>query len=277
MLAATVHGQDGGGQDEGGRPLVIAHGLYGAGRNWGAIAKRLAQDGRRVICPDMRNHGASPWDGVHDYPAMAADLTGLIAAEAGGVADVLGHSMGGKAAMALALLHPGRVGRLIVADIAPVAYGHAGAQRAIVAALGALDLAGVATRAEADRRLQPAIPDAGLRAFLLMSLEIGPQGARWRLNLEVLAARMDQITGWPDLPGRFEGPTLFLTGALSAYVRPEHHGAIRALFPAAEFATLEGAGHWLHADRPAEFIAAVSGWLGRPEPQEASSHRPAIA
>jgi pimeloyl-ACP methyl ester carboxylesterase len=272
VLAATVHGQDGGR-----RPLVIAHGLHGAGRNWGAIAKRLAQDGRRVICPDMRNHGASPWSDAHGYPEMAADLAELIAAEAGGVADVLGHSMGGKAAMAMALLHPGSVARLIVADIAPVAYGHAAAQRAIIAALRALDLAGVTSRAEADRRLQPAIPDAALRAFLLMSLEIGAEGPRWRMNLRVLDAEMDRIIGWPDLPGRFERPVLFLSGAQSAYVRPEHHGAIRAQFPAATFATLEGAGHWLHADRPAEFIAAVSAWLDRPEDHEASSHRPAMA
>ena len=267
-----------------GAPLLVVHGLFGSGRNWGAIAKRLAQGGREVICPDMRNHGASPWSAAHGYADLAGDLAELIAAEAGGTADVLGHSMGGKAAMALALLHPGRVRRLIVADIAPVAYGHAAAQLANIAAMRALDLAGVANRAEAGRRLEPAIADPALRAFLLQSLETGAGGARWRLNLEVLAAEMDAIVGWPEVGGRFDGPVLFLSGALSRYVLSEHRAAILARFPAARFVRIAGAGHWLHADRPEAFISTVQTWLDAtrgllpggqaPAAQGSTSHSP---
>ncbi|PIY73115.1 MAG: alpha/beta hydrolase, partial [Rhodobacterales bacterium CG_4_10_14_0_8_um_filter_70_9] len=129
-------------------PLVVAHGLLGAGRNWGALAKRLAKR-RKVIVVDMRGHGDSPWSDDVSYPAMAADLAGTIAAEAGGRADVMGHSMGGKAAMTLALEHPARVRKLIVADIAPVAYDHSHADT--LAAMAALDLSTITRRAEADR------------------------------------------------------------------------------------------------------------------------------
>jgi pimeloyl-ACP methyl ester carboxylesterase len=256
MLHVVEHGEPGGRP-----PLLIAHGLFGSARNWGALARRLAE-GRRVIVPDMRNHGASPRSARHDYPALAADLAEVIAAH-GGRADVVGHSMGGKAAMALALLHPDAVGRLVVADIAPVAYGHT--QMPLVEAMRGLDLAGVATRAEADRRLAVTVTDPAVRAFLLQSLDLkAPGGPAWRLNLDALGANMPAILGWPDLPGAFAGPTLFLSGALSDYVRPEHRAAIRALFPAARFARIPGAGHWLHADRPEAFAAAVAAFLDAP-------------
>ncbi|MCC6303779.1 MAG: alpha/beta fold hydrolase [Rhodobacteraceae bacterium] len=241
--------------------LVIAHGLFGSSRNWGAVARALAR-GREVVAVDLRNHGQSPWAATHRYPDLAADLAGTIEACGGGPADVLGHSMGGKAAMALALLFPARVRRLVVADIAPVAYGHD--QTPLVDALRATDLAGVTTRAEADRRLAARLPEEGVRGLLLQSLELRGEAPRWRLNLDVLAAEMDGITGWPELPGRFDGPALFLAGAASDYVTPDHDGAIRARFPAARIARIAGAGHWLQADRPAEVVAAVQGFLDAP-------------
>lgn len=239
-------------------PLVIGHGLFGSGRNWGVIARRLA-DTRDVIAIDQRNHGESPRSDVHDYPAMAADLAEVIAS-LGGRADVLGHSMGGKAAMQLALTDGALIRRLVVADIAPVAYSHD--QTRHIDAMRALDLTGLATRGEADRRLSATIPDASLRAFFLQSLDLKAEGGpRWRLNLDVLEANMDRIVGWPDTEGRFDGPTLFLTGAESHYVRPEYRERIRALFPAARFAKLPGAGHWLHADKPREFEETVRVFL----------------
>jgi pimeloyl-ACP methyl ester carboxylesterase len=240
-----------------GTPLLIAHGLFGSARNWGVIAKRLAET-RPVLAADMRNHGQSPWTSRHGYRDLAADLAAVIRAE-GAPADVLGHSMGGKAAMALALTDPALVRRLIVADIAPVAYGHT--QMPLVEAMRGLDLAGVTRRGEADARLAPAVPDPATRAFLLQSLDLGSDPPRWRLNLDTLAAEMPAILGWPDLPGRFDGPALFLTGALSDYVRPAQHAAIRARFPAARFVAIDGAGHWLHADRPRDFVAAVEAFL----------------
>jgi pimeloyl-ACP methyl ester carboxylesterase len=253
-LTVTTHGEPGPHP-----PLLIAHGLFGSARNWGTVARRLAQ-GRQVVVPDLRNHGASPRDPAHDYPALAADLAALCDAH-GGRMDVLGHSMGGKAAMALALMHPGRVGRLVVGDIAPVAYRHSHAP--LIAALRGLDLAGIATRAEADRRLAAKVDDPALRAFLLQSLDLkAPGGAAWRLNLEALAANMETVLGWPDLGDRrFAGPALFLAGARSGHVRPAHHPAIRASFPAAVLARLRGAGHWLHADRPEAFARTVAAFL----------------
>lgn len=240
-------------------PLLIAHGLFGSARNWGSIARALAQH-RDVVAVDMRNHGASPRFPSQGYEDMAGDLAGVIESE-GGRADILGHSMGGKAAMQLALRRGGLLRRLVVADIAPVAYGHD--HGAIIAALRALDLGALSSRAEADRRLAAAIPEPGLRAFLLQSLDLRAGGGpRWRLNLEVLAASTRALSGWPGPEGaRFGGPALFVNGSESRYLRPEHHATIRALFPRAEFATIEGAGHWLHAERPAEFLATVSAFL----------------
>lgn len=242
-------------------PLVIAHGLYGSGRNWGVIARRLA-DRREVITVDMRNHGESPRAPSQSYPDMAADLAGVITA-IGAPVDLLGHSMGGKAAMQLALTQGPLIRRLVVADIAPVPYDHD--QSRHIQAMRALDLDGLTTRGEADRRLAATVADPGLRAFFLQSLDLkAPGGPRWRLNLDVLEAEMAKIVGWPGTEGHFDGPTLFLTGADSHYVRPEHRDRIRALFPKARFAKLPGAGHWLHADKPREFEDTVRVFLAAP-------------
>lgn len=244
-------------------PLLIVHGLYGSARNWNVIAKRLA-GARPVISVDMRNHGDSPRHDSHGYPDMAGDLAQVIDAEAGGRAHVMGHSMGGKAAMVLALNAPEQLASLCVADIAPVAYSHS--QIRYARAMMEMDLTGVTSRGQADARLAETVPDAGIRAFLLQSLDLKAQPARWRLNLPVLAAEMDRITGWPgDVTGRFEGPALFLSGALSDYVKPEHRDIIRGFFPKARFASIPGAGHWLHAEKPREFEAALGTWLDRVE------------
>ncbi len=253
MLATQIHGDR-----SAAPPLLIVHGLFGSARNWGAIARRLS-DSRRVVAVDMRNHAGSPWTETHRYPDLAADLAEVIAAE-GGQADVIGHSMGGKAAMMLALTRPETVGRLIVADIAPVAYGHS--QSGLIRAMRRLDLSAVSRRGEADRALAADIADPSTRAFLLQSLDLRAEPPRWRLNLDTLDAEMPYITGWPDdIEGRFEGPTLMLTGALSDYVGPGDRDRIKALFPAARFARIPGAGHWLHADKPREFEAAVRAFL----------------
>jgi esterase len=218
----------------------------------------LSSDSRAVICVDMRNHGESFWAERHGYADLAQDLAEVILAE-GGPVDVLGHSMGGKAAMVLALRRPDLVARLLVADIAPVAYGHS--QSHLIAAMRALPLAALDSRAAADAALAAQIEDAGVRAFLLQSLDLKAKPPRWRLNLDVLEREMAQITGWPEVAGQFDGPALFLSGALSDYVRPEHRPAIKALFPAAKFAKLPGAGHWLHAEAPRPFEATARMWF----------------
>ncbi|RMA43867.1 alpha/beta fold hydrolase [Rhodophyticola porphyridii] len=240
-------------------PILIAHGLYGSARNWNVIAKRLSGK-RRVVSVDMRNHGESPWADSHGYADLARDLAEVVAAH-GGVADVIGHSMGGKASMALALAHPGQVRRLVVADIAPAAYGHTQVQ--FIHAMRRLDLSALDTRRDADEALKAEVPEDGIRAFLLQSLDI--KARRWRLNLDVLEAFMPEIIGWPAPGGAFKGPTLFLSGGASDYVTPDHRPAIRAQFPNARFAKIPGAGHWLHADKPREFEAALDVFLNAPD------------
>lgn len=243
-------------------PLLIAHGLFGTGRNWGVIARRLA-DIRDVFAVDMRNHGDSPHTATHSYPDLAADLAEVVR-HIGAPVDLLGHSMGGKAAMQLALTEPALIRRMVVADIAPVAYPHD--QTRHIDAMRALDLTGLSTRGEADRRLSEHIPDEGLRAFFLQSLDLkSPAGPRWKLNFDTLAAEMPNIVGWPGTGGQFDHPTLFLTGSESAYVKPEYRDTIRALFPRARFAKLPGAGHWLHAEKPREFEETVRVFLTAPE------------
>lgn len=245
MLNTVVH--DGPGDAP---PLLIAHGLFGSARNWGVIAKRLS-DSRRVIAVDMRNHGQSPQYDSQSYQDMAGDLAEVIDEPA----DVLGHSMGGKAAMVLALTYPEKLRRLIVADIAPVAYGHT--QMGPIQAMRDIDLSTITTRADAAASLQglePGVPD-----FLLQSLDMKEK--KWRLNLKVLAAEMESIIGFPDIAGHFTGPTLFLSGAASNYVQPSHRDRIKTLFPKARFARIPDAGHWLHAEKPREFETAVRVFL----------------
>lgn len=235
--------------------MLIAHGLYGSGRNWGVIGKRLSDRGP-VIAVDMRNHGDSPWQPSHSYPDMADDLVEVIE-NVGKPVDVLGHSMGGKAAMMLALTRPDLVRRLVVADIAPVVYGHT--QQGMIDAMRSVDLSGVEKRSDADAGLSKSVDDQGVRAFLLQSLDVANK--RWRLNLDVLSAEMEKIIGFPPVSGNFDGPALFLSGGTSDYVLPTHRPQIKLTFPTAKFAKIPGAGHWLHAEKPREFEAAVRAFL----------------
>lgn len=241
MLNILTHG------DPANPTLLIAHGLFGSGRNWGVIAKRLA-DRFHVVCPDMRNHGDSPWQDSQSYADMADDLAGLL----DGPSYVVGHSMGGKAAMMLALQRPDLVKRLVVADIAPVSYTHS--QSHHIAAMRGVDLSRVERRSDAGATLDPEVRD-----FLLQSLDI--KSKSWKLNLDVLEAEMPLIIGFPEISGTYGGPTLFLSGSKSDYVLPEHRAGIKALFPKARFAKIPDAGHWLHAQKPREFEAAVATFL----------------
>ncbi len=242
-----------------GPALVILHGLMGAARNWAGMVQTLSE-GRRVVALDLPNHGASPWSETMDYPFLAAQVAEAIG-DLGGRAAVLGHSMGGKAAMVLALTRPELVERLVVADIAPVAYTHTFAP--YVRAMRAVPLGQVSRRAEVEAQLAARIPDPRVRAFLMQNLENGETGYRWRPNLAVLNAAMDDILAFPALreASRYEGPTLFLAGADSDYVLPDHLPQIHRLFPAARLESIPGAGHWLHADQPAAFTAALRRFL----------------
>lgn len=248
MLNSTTYGSPGAA-----RPLLIAHGLFGSGRNWGVIAKRLSDRGE-VTVVDMRNHAGSFWSETHSYGDLAEDLAQVIASK-GAPIDVLGHSMGGKAAMVLAATRPELVARLVVADIAPVTYSHS--QSGPIEAMRAVDLSVLERRSDVLAQLtglEPGVPE-----FIAQSLDIAQK--TWRLNLDTLAGEMDKIIGFPPLDTAFAGPTLFLSGAQSDYVLPEHRALIKPLFPNAKFAKIPGAGHWLHAEKPREFEAALRVYL----------------
>lgn len=241
---------------EGETTLVIAHGLFGSGRNWRAIAKRLGRD-MRVITVDMRNHAGSFRDDDTSYQAMAGDLVEVLGVV--GPARLLGHSMGGKAAMVAALQAPELIERLIVADIAPVAYSHT--QEHNIDAMEAVDLSTISRRADGDAQLAAHVDDPALRSFFLQSLEIGEDGARWLLNLKALRAGMAGILDFPQVSGVYDGPALFISGRNSDYVDADGKAKIRALFSRPRFAALKDAGHWLHADQPKAFIATVHAFL----------------
>lgn len=251
QLPTTTYGETG-------TPVVVLHGLFGSSRNWMTAARRLSSE-HRVVAADLRNHGTSPHAETMSYPEMAADVAETIRQLAVGPVALIGHSMGGKAAMLAALQAPELVDRLVVVDVAPVSYppafvGYAQAMREA-------DLAGVKRRADVEQQLVEAVPLASTRAFLLQNLIMDDEGARWRPNLPVIEAAIPAISGWPAVSGRYEGPTLFVYGGKSDYVRPEHHDAITGYFPKATFAEIPEAGHWVHAERLDDFLAAVTPFL----------------
>jgi len=244
-----------------GPALAILHGLFGAGRNWTTIATRLSAS-HRVIALDLRNHGASPWSEAMDYAAMADDVRATLQALGHRRFALIGHSMGGKAAMVAALLHAEEVERLVVVDIAPVAYPPRHLEH--VRAMRALDLAGLTRRSEADARLAAAVADPSERAFLLQNLVLHDGPPRWRLNLAAIERQMPVLAGFPALPqgAAYHGPALFVAGGCSDYLLPAHEAAIRRLFPEARIARIADAGHWLHAERPQAFLDLVEPFLG---------------
>jgi esterase len=242
-----------------GPPLVLLHGLFGAAKNLGVVARGLSTQAR-VISMDLRNHGESPHSSVMNFPVMAADVVETCAALGVTQARVLGHSMGGKTAMALALTQPNFVERLVVMDIAPVTYNHG--YDDFTQAMQAVPLSPSLTRHEADAVLARAVESPAIRAFLLNNLILGDT-PHWRLGLDEITAAMPGLLAWEDFPGAvpYTGPALFLHGGDSNYVRPSANAAIQRLFPNAERETVEGASHWMHADKPKQVIASLKRFL----------------
>jgi pimeloyl-ACP methyl ester carboxylesterase len=243
-----------------GRPLVILHGLFGDGDNWHGVATRLA-DRFRVLVPDLRNHGRSPHSAEMSYPAMAGDVAELLAAQGLTAADVLGHSLGGKVAMQLALTRPGLVQKLIVADMAPRAYPPLHLE--ILAALQALDVGSFTSRPEIEAVLAGAVPSQRLRRFLLKNLARNAGGTfEWRMNVTALADSYPHLLAAVTGPQPYAGPALFIRGGRSEYVQPADEPLILELFPRAEFRTIANAGHWVHTDAPEEFLRLTREFLG---------------
>ncbi|MEY3367568.1 MAG: hypothetical protein RI973_723 [Bacteroidota bacterium] len=243
-----------------GEPVLILHGLFGTLDNWQTMARQLAQD-YTVYILDQRNHGRSPHADTHDYPEMAEDLLRFMEQHwmySG--ACVIGHSMGGKTAMQLALKHPELVKKLVVVDIAPRAYP--GNHHEIFDALQSLDLDKIGSRAEADEALARNIREEDVRLFLMKNLTRSKEGGyEFKMNLPVLQRNYDHILAAVEGDQPFEGPALFIRGGRSRHIIDADEADILRLFPHARMATIEHAGHWVHADAPAELLALIQGFL----------------
>lgn len=243
-------------QDRGsGPPLIIMHGLFGSLSNWKSIARRL-EDDHRVVIVDLRNHGRSGWSDDVSYPAMADDIAELMDRLGLERSSLVGHSMGGKVAMSMALTQPGRVDRLVVVDIAPVEYGHS--HEGLVETMLGVDLDRIHSRQDLDAQLEHSIPEPGVRSFLGQNLEFADGRYRWRINLEALANAMGLLTGFPGFGDQhFDGPTCFVYGQNSDYVGADHRAAIKRYFPNATLIGIPAAGHWVHAEKPDAVIDAI--------------------
>jgi len=243
-----------------GEPLVILHGLFGSSRNWASIARSLS-DTYRVLTVDLPNHGASDWTDTVSYEGLAQATADFLIEQNLQRAAVLGHSMGGKTAMTLALTQPALIGRLIVADIAPVPYDHD--NLAVISALDAVDLSRVKARDDAEVQLAKNISDRMMRAFLMQNLVRNGDHYEWRINIAGLKAGLPNLHGFPAVPEgvHFEGPALFIAGGESDYIEPDHHEEIYRLFPKSSVIDLTNAGHWLHADNPEAFVQTVRDFL----------------
>ena len=238
-------------------PIILLHGLFGMGRNLGAVARALS-DQYAVFVFDLPNHGRSPHSEIMTITSMADDVVAMLDQLGLTSVNVLGHSLGGKVAMSLALRHPSRVAKLIVADIAPVTYPSQ--HDVILSSLGAIDVQQVSSRAEVQQLLQASIEDTSTCQFLMQNLEKQEQGFRWRMNLPAIIKNYAELRQGLSLDNDhhvFEKPVLFIAGEYSDYIKPEYEAVTRVLFPNSTFEEIAGASHWLHAEKPELFNALV--------------------
>lgn len=241
-----------------GQAIVLIHGLFGSYENLGVIARALAGQWQ-VVNLDMRNHGRSDWHDNMSYASMAEDVKETLDHLGLDQVILLGHSMGGKIAMEFALRYPARVSKLILADISPVQNRprHLG----ILSALESIDLNNLQSRQQADQQLALSITESGVRQFLLKSLYKEDDQFRWRFNIKALSANYQQLLEAPASKGPYTGPTLFIKGAESDYLLPEHQSLIQHLFPHSKAKVIMGTGHWLHAEKPVAFAKIVTDFL----------------
>ena len=247
--------------------VAFLHGLFGQGRNWTGVGKSLAEVAR-VVLVDLPDHGRSPWSTEFSYLAMAERVADFLTTRAPAETwTLVGHSMGGKVAMLVALTHPELVQRLCVIDVSPVPGSAIDSFEHYVSALRGLELGRLADRGAADRALTPMITDVAVRGFLLQNLRrdaTPADGWRWQMNLDLLGDALPQIGGWPAVSGSYDGPVLWLAGARSDYVRGEFVPAMRALFPRVRLVRVREAGHWVHADQPEIVVTSLRRFLHLP-------------
>jgi pimeloyl-ACP methyl ester carboxylesterase len=256
-----------------GDDLIILHGLYGSGDNWLTFGRLLA-DNFRIHLPDLRNHGNSPHDPDHSYNALVSDLVEYIAEYNIQNPIVLGHSMGGKTAMWLSVLHPKIASQLIVVDISPVSYAKVTNPSAlieqhlnIVNAMRTIDLASVKTRMDIDKELAIYVPSERVRQFLIKSIDRQKNGTyKWKLNIDAISNYLPEIMKGIDIEKYASAvnptmPVLFVKGELSEYIPESDFEAIKILYPQAKIETIFDAGHWIHAEKPEAFLGVLKNFL----------------
>lgn len=250
-LFSQIHGE--------GEVLIIIHGLFGMSDNWQSLGRKWSKS-YQVHLLDMRNHGRSPHSDDFSYELMADDLLEYLDDHAIEKANILGHSMGGKVAMLFAVLNPERTERLIVADIAPKPYKPH--HQEIIAALEGLDLSQIEKRSDAAERFDSSLAP-GVRQFLLKNLHWAEKNRMaWRFNLPVIAREIQKVGEGLAPNAYYDGPTLFLRGGNSWYIKDDDIDLILEHYPQATLITIDNAGHWLHAEQPKDFFESVNDFLG---------------
>ena len=245
---------------ENGPDFVVLHGLFGSGKNWRSFAGSLEED-FQVWTLDARNHGDSPHADSMSYQQMAEDVVRFFDGNELENVILLGHSMGGKTAMQLALRFPDRIAALIVVDIAPVCYDHQQKQLKLIEAMQGLHLAAEMSRSDIEKKLALKIPEKRLLSFLMTNLYRQNGQFQWRIGLEQIAAGMPYLLNYPEVNSVFEGPVQFIGGENSAYLKFEYHALIRKKFPESRITMLKNCGHWLHIEQPAAFQKTVNEFL----------------
>ncbi|MEO9476919.1 MAG: alpha/beta fold hydrolase [Cyclobacteriaceae bacterium] len=242
-----------------GQPLIILHGLFGSADNWQTLGKEFAKN-FKVYLVDLRNHGNSPHSDEFNYDLLSEDLKELIDDEGLQKVLLLGHSMGGKTAMTFATSFPEMVDKLIVVDIGPKKYPPH--HENVYNGFHSVDMESLASRKDADDQLSKTIGDFGIRQFILKNLSRNSDGSfEWKINLDSLTKNAHEVGRPLDASDRFEGATLFIGGAKSGYIKTEDHDLIKSHFPMAQIEMIEGAGHWVHAEKPRELYQTVIDFL----------------
>ena len=243
-----------------GKPLLILHGLFGSLDNWQTLGKQLAET-HKVYLVDLRNHGKSPHSSKFSYEDMAKDVAELIQDEQLDKVSIIGHSMGGKTTMTFAVEFPQFAEKLVIVDIAPKKY--APHHDEIIKALYSLDLSAISSRREADEEMKKSIENDGIRLFLLKNLNREKEGGyTWKMNLDMLSENIEKVIDVTEIPFPIPLETIFIRGGSSGYILDSDFERIEELFPNSEIATIQNAGHWVHAEKPQELLSLIIDFLG---------------
>jgi|AntRauTorckE6833_2_1112554.scaffolds.fasta_scaffold00301_13 pimeloyl-ACP methyl ester carboxylesterase len=246
-----------------GQPVIIMHGIFGISDNWVTIGRKLAEK-FSVYILDLRNHGQSPHSNTFNYIAMMEDLQEFIEDHQLENPILIGHSMGGKVAMYYSLEYPDHVNSLIVVDISMRRYPHRSAHINMIDAMLAVDFEKAASREEVEQQLEASMPSKPIRLFVMKNLErVGNNTFKWRINLQALSDNIAHVFEGVEHPGIYENPALFVRGGKSDYISDEDMGRIKLHFPGAHLETIQGASHWMHAEKPEELCSLFSEFTGK--------------